>query len=311
MKQKNLDSRSLIVGATAQVGRQIIAASAVNTCIPTSRVSLLPDWLRLDLASINKESATRLLAPFDLNAIYCVGGMANAELCETDRDLAMRANCAGPKALAQVAEERHIPFVYFSSEYIFDGVEGPYDESAPPRPLSSYGRSKRCGEEEIAAVCSKALILRTTVVYGPDAAEKNFLYSLTRALTAGTPFKVPNDQISTPTYNRDLARASLRLVEVGAAGVYNVCGPELLSRVEFAAEAARLLGLDADLILGVPTANLRQQAPRPLKAGLLTNKLRSLHPEIHMHSLSSALMDWSRSNGGKLALVGTNPPTGS
>jgi dTDP-4-dehydrorhamnose reductase len=211
--------------------------------------------------------------------------------------------------LAEVAEERRIPFVYFSTEYIFDGTGGPYDEDAGARPISSYGRSKWRGEREVAAVCSRTLILRTTVVYGPDHAEKNFLYSLARALVGRTPFKVPDDQISTPTYNRDLAMAALRLVESGTIGVFNVSGPERLSRLKFATEAARLLGLAADLVVGVPTASLGQRAPRPLQAGLSTEKLRRLHPGIHMRDLSSSLIDWAFNGGAKSALAGIDLTT--
>lgn len=297
MTERITGARSLIVGATGQVGKQIIAASGVGTCIPTARHALSPDWLTLDLASIDKESATKSLEPFDLNAIYCVGGMTNVELCETDRDLAMRTNCSGPTALAGVAEERHIPFIYFSTEYIFSGADGPYDEEARPNPISSYGNSKWRGEEAVAMACSKSLILRTTVVYGPDDAGKNFLYSLARALIDGNSFRVPDDQISTPTYNRDLARANRQLVNAGAAGVFNVCGPERLSRLQFARAAAQFLGLDANLILGVPTASLHQQASRPLNAGLSTDKLQRLHPEIRMGDLSDSLSDWAARDG--------------
>jgi dTDP-4-dehydrorhamnose reductase len=308
MKETVAGPRALIVGANGQVGKQIMGTLSRNACIPTARFPRLPECLSLDLAAIDKEGATKLLAPFDLNAIYCVGGMTNVELCEVECDLAMRTNCTGPKTLAEIAEERHIPFVYFSTEYIFDGADGPYDEDAQARPISGYGRSKWLGEREVAAACSKALILRTTVVYGPDEAEKNFLYSLTRALVGGTSFKVPADQISTPTYNRDLAKAAVHLVESGATGVFHVCGPERLSRLQFATEAARLLGLDADLVIGVPTGSLNQQAARPLKAGLSTEKLRRLHPGIHMHGLSTSLSDWALSDGGRSGLVGMHLP---
>ena len=233
-----------------------------------------------------------LLESVDLNAIYCVGGMTNVELCEEERDLAIHTNCYGPKVLAKVANERNIPFVYFSTEYIFDGVNGPYDEEAAASPISGYGISKWQGEEAVLDVCSRALILRTTVVYGPDDAQKNFLYSLRRALMAGDSFRVPEDQISTPTYNRDLANATLRLVEAGATGVFNVCGPELLSRLQFAVYAARFWGLDTGLVSGVPTSGLVQRAPRPLNAGLLIDKLQNIYPEVRMRGLADSLSDW-------------------
>jgi dTDP-4-dehydrorhamnose reductase len=218
--------------------------------------------------------------------------MASAELCETEQDLAMRTNSAGPAVLATVAQELSVPFVYFSSEYVFDGAAGPYLEDAKPNPISVYGRSKWRGEQAATEACERALILRTTVVYGPDQGRKNFLYALRRALLAGQTFHVPEDQISTPTYNLDLAHAALQLVKAGATGCFNVTGPELFSRADFARAAASFWGLDASLIYGVPTSELGQRAPRPLHAGLLTGKLKTLYPEIHMRTLTEALSHW-------------------
>ena len=109
---------------------------------------------------------------------------------------------------------------------------------------------------------------------------------------AGDSFRVPEDQISTPTYNRDLANATLRLVEAGATGVFNVCGPELLSRLQFAVYAARFWGLDTGLVSGVPTSGLVQRAPRPLNAGLLIDKLQNIYPEVRMRGLADSLSDW-------------------
>jgi dTDP-4-dehydrorhamnose reductase len=286
--------RSLVVGASGQVGKQIIRAAGMDHCIPTVRNPPFPEWLTLDLALIDREVAMKLLEPLDLNAIYCVGGMTNVELCEAEKDLVIRANCSGPKALAEVANERHIPFVYFSTEYIFDGVNGPYYEESAANPLSYYGLSKWRGEQAVLNVCPHALIVRTTVVYGSDDAEKNFLYSLKRALTAGARFQVPEDQISTPTYNRDLANATLSLVKSRATGVFHVCGPEVLNRLQFARQVAQFWGFDTDLISGVPTSSLNQRAPRPLKAGLLIKKLQDIYPAIRMRNVADSLLDWSK-----------------
>lgn len=292
MTDRTGHSRSLIVGATGQVGKQLIRTVGMDHCVPTARIPHSSEWLTLDLASIDRETAMKLLESLDLNAIYCVGGMTNVDLCEVETDLAIQTNCHGPKVLAEVANERNIPFVYFSTEYIFDGVNGPYDEESAANPISCYGVSKWRGEQAVSDACSRALILRTTVVYGPDDAEKNFLYGLRRALMAGDSFRVPEDQISTPTYNRDLANATLRLVEARATGVFHVCGPELLSRLQFARYATRFWGLDTTLVSGIRTSSLGQKAPRPLNAGLLINKLQNIYPEIRMRSLADSLSDW-------------------
>src|SRR5262249_47570032 len=136
------------------------------------------------------------------------------------------------------------------------------------------------------------LVIRTTVVYGPDPNGKNFLYSLHRGLSSAKFFRVPNDQVSTPTYNIDLAAATVFLSEAGATGMFHVAGPDLISRREFAHRAARALGLPSAGIVGVPTSELKQVAPRPLRGGLLTRKLAAHAPVIRMRSIEEALLDW-------------------
>src|ERR1700744_5559988 len=104
---------------------------------------------------------------------------------------------------------------------------------------------------------------------------------------------VPEDQISTPTYNRDLAQTTLGLVDAGASGVFYVAGPEVLGRLEFAQLVAETLELDASLLQGVETAELGQAARRPLWAGLDTAKLVRMYPALRMRSLAESLKDCS------------------
>lgn len=252
-------------------------------------------WLQLDFAELATiEQAAALLDGYELDGIYCVAGMTAVDACEDEPELAFRTNARGPGVLAAYAQQRAVPFVYFSTEYVFDGAAdhpGPYAEDAAVRPLSVYGKSKLAGEEAVGAACAGALVLRTTVVYGPDAREKNYLYSLMRNLATGTAMRVPEDQVSTPTYNVDLIGAALGLVECGASGVFHVCGPELLGRLQFAEAVAERLGLDRSLLEGVSTAELGQRAPRPLAAGLATGKLRSLYPQLRMRSVAEAMED--------------------
>jgi dTDP-4-dehydrorhamnose reductase len=143
----------------------------------------------------------------------------------------------------------------------------------------------------VLAAHPEALVVRTTVVYGPDPGQKNYLYSLMRNLSAGAVMQVAEDQISTPTYSRDLVRATISLVKAGASGIFHVCGPELMGRLEFAQKVAESLGLDASLLKGMPTAKLGQIAPRPLCAGLANQKLRDQHPSLRMRTVTESLND--------------------
>ena len=280
--------KSLIVGASGQVGHQLVLALGQENVVPAGRASL-------DLSKLSKdpEIARRILRGENIGAVYCVGGATNVERCESDPDWAFETNQLGPAVLASLSAD--IPFVYFSTEYVFDGVLGPYLESSPVNPVSIYGESKALGEQAILKIHPAPLIVRTTVVYGHDPGGKNFLYSLRRNLAAGVRMRVPADQISTPTYNVDLARATKALVEGGHCGIFHVCGPELLSRYDFAVRCAPIMGLDPGLIDGVATSELRQVAPRPLNAGLLTPRLHETLSGFRLRDLESGVKDWLHS----------------
>jgi dTDP-4-dehydrorhamnose reductase len=287
--------KALVIGASGQVGTQILHLMPADQYLITSRKPRSRTELPFDLATIKtRQEAEKVLTGHSLSAIYCIAGMTNVEACEDTPELAHNTNCRGPEILAQVANARSIPFVYFSTEYVFDGEHGPYSESDLSNPLSAYGRSKWDGERAILAACGDALILRTTVVYGADSAHKNYIYSVIRALAAGKTMRVPADQISTPTYNRDLARAALALVARQAAGIFHVCGPERMDRLTFARSVASYFSLDQSLLFGVPTGDLGQKAPRPLSAGLSIDKLHKMHPDLKMHILAESLDDCRR-----------------
>jgi len=290
-----VQARSLVVGASGQVGTQMLAALGAGArALATSRVERA-GWLQMDMAELaSVTQAAALLDAQELDAIYCVGGMTWVDGCEGDPGLAHRTNARGPGVLAEYARQRGVPYVFFSTDYVFDGAAeypGPYAEDAVPRPLSVYGRPKLEGEQRVLAAYPEALVLRTTWVYGADPRQKNYLYTLMSTLAAGKTLRVPRDQVSTPTYNRDLVRVALGLVEARAAGVFHVGGPELLGRLEFARRIAAWLGLDAALLEGVATAELKQPAARPLGSGLAIGKLTAQHPELRMRTLREALED--------------------
>ena len=287
-----LQPKSLLIGASGQIGSQMLHLLGRERCLITSRKLSSDAELVLDLATFTTVAdVERIFDGYSFDVIFCLAGLTNVESCEDVPKLAHNANCRGPELLARFAKARNLPFVYFSTEYIFDGNRGPYVEEDTANPLNVYGKSKLEGELAVLAACNRALILRTTVVYGQDFGEKNYIYSLMRSLGAGKPMRVPEDQISTPTYNRDLAKAAIALVERGATGIFHVCGPERMDRLEFARSVAVFLGLDVNLLQGMPTSALGQKAPRPLSAGLSIAKLTRLHPDLTMRTASEGLAD--------------------
>ena len=263
-----------------------------GSAIPTSRRAERPGWTAVDLATVSEAEADELVRRFEIATIYCIGGMTHVDGCETTPELARRVNCEGPAILAGVAAKRGARFVYFSTDYVFNGRNGPYAEDAPADPICAYGRSKWQGELAVRDAHPVALVIRTTTVYGPDPNGRNFLYSLRKGLAGTKPFRVPADQVATPTYSVDLAAAVVALTESGAQGVFHVAGPDVVSRLEFARRAAAVMGLDAANLSGASTAELAQIAARPLRAGLRTGKLAAYLPQLRMRGIEDGVSHW-------------------
>lgn len=199
---------------------------------------------------------------------------ANVERCEREPAASRAINVDAVRTVAMAALDAVL--VVFSSEYVFDGRAGPYAEEDAVAPINEYGRQK-VELEQLARGQAQHLICRVSGVYGWSPARTSFVAQLVDALRSSRRFAVPADQLITPTPAPDLARAVVELIDGGARGLFHVAGPEVLPRPEFARRAAMAFELDPTLLDAVPTAKLQLAAPRPLRAGLRTEKLtRSL-----------------------------------
>ncbi len=266
--------RTLVIGASGQVGAALVNALTARSHAVTGTYATVPvdGATRLDLRDDQAiESLIRTVAP---DWIFCPGGLTLVDWSEDHPDAAFRINTTGPLIAARAGSARGAGFVYYSSEYVFDGEGGPYGEEDPPQPLSVYGKTKLEAERALLSEIPRALVIRTTVVYGPERQQKNFVYQLLRRCRSGEAMQVPEDQLSSPTYNRDLAAASVALAEREALGLFHVAGAEVLSRYAFAGVACQVFDLDASRVEPVSTASLKQRAARPLRAGLRIEKVQ-------------------------------------
>jgi dTDP-4-dehydrorhamnose reductase len=241
------------------------------------------------------QALERLIREATPDWIFCPGGLTHVDWCEEHPDEAFQINTAGPLAAARAGAALGAGFVYYSSEYVFDGERGPYGEQDPPRPLSVYGKTKLRAEQALVAEISRALVIRTAMVYGPERQGKNFVYQLLRRCRIGDAVRIPVDQLSSPTYNQDLAAASVELAEREMLGVFHIAGADLLNRYAFACLVCRVFGVDASRVEPVTTAALGQRAPRPLRGGLRSAKALSLlaaplrPAEAGLHAMRDAL----------------------
>jgi dTDP-4-dehydrorhamnose reductase len=221
--------------------------------------------------------------------VFIPAAITHVDFCEQNPQLTYETNVLALCDLIRASRAMGAKVIFFSSDYIFDGEQGPYAEDFPAHPLCAYGQQKLIVEHFITATFENDLIIRTTAVYGWEKAGKNFAARLIHQLGLGQAVKAPVDQITTPTYAPDLAAYTCRLALDGQRGIFNVAGSSRISRYEFAADIARAFGLDVSLVEPVKTADLGQLARRPLLGGLRTDKLRDLYGASAAHSHQDGL----------------------
>jgi dTDP-4-dehydrorhamnose reductase len=254
--------------------------------------------VKLDIR--DRQAVDALVDSVEPQAVFLPAAKSYADFCETQPELSWDINVRGTSYVLEAARRANAKLVFFSSDYVFDGEAGPYAERDVARPICEYGRQKLESERIISWKAPDALIIRTTVVYGIERHGKNFIYRLVRTLSQGDELVVPEDQVGSPTHVDDLAESVWRLVELNQSGLFHVAGTDLADRRGFAIHAAEVFGFDPGKVRGVDTASLRQAAPRPLRAGMLMNKLQSVigwAPRGYAEGLRLMLRDWKVAYG--------------
>ena len=269
-------STAAVIGASGLVGQTLVRVLE-NNQYDVSGTYATHAVDGLVLLDIRDSSAVRkYFHKVQPEIVFLTAALTNVDYCEDHPEEAFRINTEGTKNVAREANRCGCKLVFYSTEYVFDGQNGPYDEEAQACPVSIYGKSKLEAERAIQDIVREHLILRTTVVYGWDRRSKNFAMQLYQNLQSGISMRVPEDQVGTPTLVDYLAEASVRLVQQETRGIVNVVGRDLVPRSEFAKALARLFGLNPDLIVPVPTSDLKQRAQRPLRGGLSVTRLSRL-----------------------------------
>lgn len=301
--------RAAVIGSSGQVAKCIVSAlQARGTEIVSTSSSGRENSFPLDLgdpASVRNFFRTlETKFPGEQVEVFLPGALTHVDRCESERDLCARVNRDGPAYVAEECAKRGYGLTYFSTEYVFGGAEyeggavGPFREDDPPHPTSWYGECKFEAERKILTIMPAALVVRTTMVFSWDASGMNFLMQYVRHLEAlregkKNSFRIPKDQISTPTYARSLGEGCCVLREKGVGGIVNIVGSDVLSRQELVERVIAIFGFDRATSLAgfefLTTKELKQAAVRPLTAGLTCNKARSLGVKIY--SLDEALAD--------------------
>ena len=251
-------------------------------------------YISLDIT--NKEKVKSVVKDYKPDIIINAAAYTNVDGCETERELSWKVNVDAVKHLIIASRYNASKIIHISTDYIFDGVKGGYDEDSTPNPLSFYGKSKLASENALFASGVSSAVIRTMIVYGNGKnVRKNFALWLIDKLGNNQPVKIVDDQFGMPTMVDDLGLALVRIVDRERTGIYNVCGSEYLSRYEFALKLADVFEYDSGMIEPIKTAELQQAAARPMNSSFLLLKaetelgLKTLNVTDGIYMLKSQL----------------------
>jgi dTDP-4-dehydrorhamnose reductase len=269
-------ARILLTGSSGQVGSEML-----KTLAPLGEV-VAPTRAELDL--LDADGLRELILTLRPRWIVNPGAYTAVDKAESERELAYAINCDSVQAMGDAAREVGARVVHFSTDYVFDGTKrGPYVEEDATGPVSVYGASKLAGEHALRACGAAHMIFRTSWVYG--ASGKNFLRTILRLAREREVVRVVADQHGAPTWSRDLARMTARVIarvetepDREWSGVYHAAGLGETTWFGFAEEAVRLAserepGVRFAKIEAISTAEYPTPAKRPVNSRMSGAKL--------------------------------------
>lgn len=230
-------------------------------------------WLTMDFT--DPFSVHDVFENIKPDVVIHAGAMSKPDECETNQMLAYLVNVEGTVQLLINSADLKSFFVFLSTDFVFDGERGMYDEDDKPDPVNYYGRTKLEAEEAVKEYEFKWAIARTVLVYGKNhSGHSNILKIVKEKLEKGEEYSVVDDQLRTPTYVEDLARGIVSIIERKATGIFHLSGKDILTPYQMAIKTAEHLRLDSSVIKKVTAAGFSQPARRPPKTGFNIDKAR-------------------------------------
>lgn len=287
----------LVTGSNGLLGQKLTekvlnegGVNLVATSKGENRYPVKEGYQYASMDILNADEIRTVIEKYEPDVIIHTAAMTNVDTCHQQRELAYQLNVEAVDTLVKLCEEHNIQLVHLSTDFVFDGENGPYDELAAVNPVSYYGETKLKAEELIKNSKAKWVILRTILVYGivSDMSRSNIVLWAKGALEKGQPLNIVNDQWRMPTLAEDLADICFLAIEHDAQGVFNASGKDLMSISELVAKVADYWNLDKSLINEVSGDTLNQAAKRPKKTGFILDKSMT-ELNYHPHSFEEGL----------------------
>ena len=274
-----MQKKILITGSNGLLGQKLIEAlknqhevlaTSIGDCIISDTTGFL--YQSLDITDRNSISNT--FENFNPDVVINTAAMTDVDGCEEKKELCDKVNVAAVAYLRDECEKYKAHLIHISTDFIFDGEDGPYSETDEANPLSYYGLSKLKSEQLLYDSTINWTILRTIILYGTaeNLQRNNIVLWGRKALKEGKPLNIIDDQFRSPTLAEDLANACVLAIEKQVIGIFNASGKDFMSIFEMIERMADFYNCDKSNINRISSQTLNQKAKRPPKTGFILTK---------------------------------------
>ncbi len=273
----------LITGANGLLGQKLVELlvqqSTVDLIATAKGENRLPNSVGYRYVSLDITNSGEVNTVFDTyqpDVVIHTAAMTNVDTCETDQIGCELLNVTAVAYLIEACQKHDTFLCHLSTDFIFDGTDGPYTEEAIPNPISVYGASKLRAEKLLEASSIRWAIARTVLVFGivSDMSRTNIILWVKKSLEEGKQINVVTDQFRTPTLAEDLAMGCWLIAHKEAQGIFNISGSDFLTPYEMAIKTANFYGLPVELIKQADSSTFSQPAKRPPRTGFILDKAR-------------------------------------
>ncbi len=271
----------LITGSNGLLGQKLLhklrqdsSVQLIATSKAENRVSEKEGYTYFDLDITNNNAVAQLIESEKPQVVINTAAMTNVDLCEDEKKACDSLNLDAVQYLADACANIDAYLIQISTDFIFDGEDGPYKEEDIPNPLSYYGLSKLKSEQLLQAHSVKWTVLRTIIVFGvgEKLSKGNIVLWAKGALEKGDRLNIIDDQFRAPTLAEDLADICILAAKKKAYGIFNASGKDIMSIYEMVERIAKYYGNTTENLNKISTATLNQTAGRPPKTGFVLDK---------------------------------------
>ncbi|SEM13695.1 dTDP-4-dehydrorhamnose reductase [bacterium A37T11] len=275
----------LVTGSNGLLGQKLTELllsqqdiSLIATCRGENRFPKTQGYHYEKMDITDPTVVANVIASHRPDVVINTAAMTNVDICHQDPEGCSRLNVVAVQTLVEVCNLYDVHLIQLSTDFVFDGENGPYREEDQTNPISIYGQSKWDAEQLIAASSSSWCIIRTILVYGVvrDGSRSNIVLWAKESLENDRVINVVNDQWRMPTLAEDLAMACLAAAKHRAQGIFHVSGDELMSIRQLVRTVADYWKLNSLNINPVSSDALNQQARRPIRTGFVLDKARDI-----------------------------------